>query len=363
MKERVKYCDTLKALSIILVILIHVFSIYRDLYINTNRLYYTILTLGDSFTRIAVPSFLMITGIFMLSKKSEKNYKDYLFKRMPKLIVPFIIFSVVYYLYEKIKAGETISLLQFFQVFTTYGGAKYHLWFMYVIIIIYLFIPFISILVKSLKKKDLKTLIILIFIMGNVINFIYLFSNKYNINLFRGIALSDISICINYLFVGYYLYNNNIKRSTRKIIYVLGIISIILMPIFDGLHIDNMRNDVTFTVSSIFPIFPSISSFLFLKYNYEKLKIPNIIEKTAANIASVSLYIYMIHVIILEYVNKYALEIIPATRFLNSIILIVLVLIITSILSIIAAFIFNYIYKWISKQIINLKSKFIRRSN
>ena len=73
MKERVKYCDTLKALSIILVILIHVFSIYRDLYINTNRLYYTILTLGDSFTRIAVPSFLMITGIFMLSKKSEKK--------------------------------------------------------------------------------------------------------------------------------------------------------------------------------------------------------------------------------------------------------------------------------------------------
>ena len=34
MKERVKYCDTLKALSIILVILIHVFSIYRE---NENK--------------------------------------------------------------------------------------------------------------------------------------------------------------------------------------------------------------------------------------------------------------------------------------------------------------------------------------
>ena len=182
MKERVKYCDTLKAISIILVILIHVFSIYRDLYINSNRLYYTILTLGDSFTRIAVPSFLMITGIFMLSKKGETSYKDYLMKRMPKLIIPFIIFSIVYYLYEKIKAEETLSLLSFFQVFTSYGGAKYHLWFMYVIIIIYLLIPFISILVKALKKKELRNLIILIFVMGNVINFIYLVSYKYDVN-------------------------------------------------------------------------------------------------------------------------------------------------------------------------------------
>lgn len=363
MKERVKYCDTLKAISIILVILIHVFSIYRDLYINTNRVYYTILTLGDSFTRIAVPSFLMITGIFMLSKKAEASYKSYLCKRMPKLIIPFIIFSIIYYVYEKVKAGEPLSLLYFCQTLTTYGGAKYHLWFMYEIIRIYLLIPFISILIKGIKKKELKNLIILIFIMGNIINFIYLFSYKYNINLFRGMSLSNLSICINYLLLGYYLYNFDIKKRTRTKIYILGIISIILMPIFDLLYIDNMRNDITFTVSSIFPIFPSMSCFLLFKYNYDKIKIPKIIENVAAKMANISLYIYMVHVIVLEYVNQFLQKIIPPTRFINSLVLVILVLITTTVLSFIAAFIFDCMYKWMSKQIVRLKSKFIKNNS
>lgn len=360
MKERVKYCDFLKAISIILVILIHVFSIYRDLYINSNRVYYTILTLGDSFTRIAVPSFLMITGIFMLKKKPEKSYKEYLLKRLPKLVIPFIIFSIIYYVYEKIKVGETMSLLHFLQILTSYGGAKYHLWFMHIIITIYLLIPFLSVLIKGLKKKELKNLIVLIFIMGNVINYIYLFSHKYDIDLFNGTSLSSLSICINYLLLGYYLYNFDIKKETRVKIYVLGVISILLMPVFDLLYIDDIRNDITFSVSSIFPILPSMACFLLFKYNYHKINISKKLEIIAAKIASVSLYIYMIHVMVLEFVNQFFQKLIPPTRFINSIILIILILITTTILSFIAAFIFDSIYKCVSKKILKIKRLVIK---
>lgn len=357
MKGRVKYCDSLKAISIILVILIHVFAIYRDLYINSNRVYYAILSFGDSFTRVAVPIFFMITGIFMLNKKSEKSYKEYFWKRIPKLVIPFLIFSIIYYIYEAYKVNEPLSLLYFLQTFTTYGGFKYHFWFMYEIIRVYLLIPFISILVKGLTKKDLKTLITLIFVMGNVISFIQLFSWRYNLNLFKGIALSNLTICINYLLLGYYLYKYDIKKETRKKIYILGIISIILMPIFDLLYIDNMRNDAVFTISSIFPIFPSMSIFLLFKYNYDKIKIPAIIEKATNKIAANSLYIYMIHVIVLEYVNKYLQKIITPNRFIKALLLIILVLVLTVILSYIGAIIFDYIYRWISKGLSKLWSK------
>ena len=94
-KERVKYCDSLKAISIILVILIHILAIYRDMYINTNKVYYFILSFADSFTRIAVPMFFMITGIFMLSKPPEKSYKIYLKKRLLKLIIP-LFYCILY---------------------------------------------------------------------------------------------------------------------------------------------------------------------------------------------------------------------------------------------------------------------------
>ena len=47
MIKRIKYCDALKALAIILVILIHVVGVYRDVFINSNKVYYFFLSLLD----------------------------------------------------------------------------------------------------------------------------------------------------------------------------------------------------------------------------------------------------------------------------------------------------------------------------
>ena len=159
MTKRIKYCDVLKALAIILVILIHVLGVYRDVFINSNKVYYFFLSLLDSIDRIAVPSFFMVTGILMLNKKPEKNYSTYLKKRMPKLIITFTIFSLIYYIYETYKANQTLSVFNFTKTFLTYGGFKYHLWFMYEIIRIYILIPFLYPFIKSLKKVELKNLI------------------------------------------------------------------------------------------------------------------------------------------------------------------------------------------------------------
>lgn len=352
MKERIMYCDFLKAISIILVILIHIFAIYRDFYINSNRVYYFVLSLGDSFTRVAVPIFFMITGIFMLNKTYETSYKDYLKKRLPKLVIPLVIFTIIYYIYEKRYDLDSITLFNFFQTLTSYGGAKYHLWFMSEIIRIYILLPFISILIKGLKKKELRNLIITIFIMGNGINFIQLYTQRYDVNLFRGLSLSNLTICINYLLVGYYLYKYDIKEKTRKKIYILGVLSILLLLVFDLFYIDNMRNDAMYTVSSIFPIMPSISVFLLVKNNYDKLKISNKLEKLINKIATNSLYIYMIHVIVLEYVNKYAQQLIMPNRFISILVLIIFILVVTCILSYIGALIFNYIYNFIAKHLL-----------
>lgn len=351
MKERVKYCDTLKFIAIILVILIHIFAIYRDMYINTNKMYYFLLSFGDAFTRVAVPIFFMITGIFMLSKKPEKNYKEYFWKRLPKLVVPLTIFSIIYYIYETIKLSNEFSILTFLQQITSSGGVKYHFWFMYEIIKIYLLIPFIAILIEKIDKKNLKNLIILIFILGNIVHFIQIYTARYHLNLFTGLSLSTTAICINYLLVGYYLYKYDIKQTTRKKIYILGIISILLLPVADFFFIDGVRNDEMFTVSSIFTIIPSIAFFLLFKYNYQKWNISSRVESLASKVASQSLYIYMSHVMILEIVLKYVQKILPPERFIYIPILILIILIITTIFSYIFSKVFDWIYRKIEKLI------------
>ena len=291
MIKRINYCDVLKELEIILVILIHVLGVYRDVFINSNKVYYFFLSLLDSIDRIAVPSFFMVTGILMLNKKPEKKYSIYLKKRMPKLIITFTIFSLIYYIYETYKADQSLSVFSFTKTFLTYGGFKYHLWFMYEIIRIYILIPFLYSFIKSLKKVELRNLIITIFVLGNVLNFIYLFTLRYNHPLFAGIPLSNLAICLNYLFLGYYLYKYDIKKENRKKFCIAGIISIILIPIFDLFYITDMRNDNMYTISSIFLILPACASFLFFKYNYDKLKISEKLEKFITKVSNNTLYI------------------------------------------------------------------------
>lgn len=345
MIKRIKYCDALKALSIILVILIHILAIYRDVFINSNKIYYYFLSLLDSIDRIAVPSFFMVTGILMLNKKPEKNYSIYLKKRMPKLIITFTIFSIIYYIYETYKVNEPLSILNFITTFFKYGGFKYHLWFMYEIIRVYILIPFMYPFIKSLKKIELRNLIITIFVLGNVLNFIYIFTLRYKHPIFTGIPLSILAIIFNYLFIGYYLYKYKIKKETRKKFYIAGIISTLLIPIFDLLYITDMRNDNMYTISSIFLILPACASFLFFKYNYDKLKISEKLENFIKKISNNTLYIYMIHVLVLEIVMKYIHLLIVPNRMINILILIPLVLIITFTVSFICSIIIDWLYK------------------
>ncbi len=351
-KERVKYCDSLKAISIILVVLIHILAVYRDLYLGIGHMvYYFLLSFADSFTRIAVPMFFMITGIFMLSKPPEKSYKIYLKKRLPKLIIPLIVFSIVYYIYENIEAGENLSILNFFQLLTSSGDVRYHFWFMYEIIKIYLLLPFLEIMIKNISKNALRNLIILIFIIGNFISFISGITNRLDINLFGGLSFSRTAMCINYLFLGYYLYKYPVNKKVKILIYIGAILSIIILPIADLFLVGDVRNDQFFVITSIFPILPTIAVFLLFKEHYDKWNIMQKLEPITNRLAKQSIWIYLTHVIVMELLQKY----LPVPqRFLSVIILTVVLLILTVAISYILAIVLDWLYKKIFQRKVNI---------
>ena len=67
-KERVYYADVLRILAIVLVAAVHVLGGWYGRYYDTNRPVYGLLIFCGALCSIAVPSFLMLTGAFMLSK-------------------------------------------------------------------------------------------------------------------------------------------------------------------------------------------------------------------------------------------------------------------------------------------------------
>lgn len=353
-KKRELYSDILKVLSIFLVVVIHVIALYRDKYFYTNVKYYTVLTFIDSFTRIAVPIFFMITGTFMLSKTTEK-YGDYFKKRIPKLLIPFFLISIFYYIYECNKANISLNIIDFIMAFLN-NGIKYHFWFMYAIISIYLIIPYLQILVQKLDRKKLFVLIVLIFILSNCFNTIYLLTNRYGYGMLKAFTLPSIFAYINCLFIGHYLHTYKITKNKKIILGILSIICICLIPVADHFFINGARNDEMLLVTSVFPIIPSIFTYLLFKDYFDNKK-ENIFTKIISKITPCVLYIYMIHVYIIEKFEKELYKYWTPNRFIGNIARIIIVTIVSFIISLIISYLIVTIINLIKRLIIKIKTR------
>lgn len=331
MKHRVRYCDLLRFIAIISVILIHVVADFRQLYLLENRNYYFLFTIVDSLARTGVPLFFMFTGIFLLSSKKEEKYSEFVKKVVKKLVVPLIVVSFIYYIYD-CWALESTSFSLFDFVTGLYSNKiKYHLWYMYSIILIYLLIPFLRVVIQHLKKKELRNLIILIFVLGFCTSTLTQFCTYFELPTFEGISYPTILTQINYLFLGYYLYKYKVAERLRRPLYVLGIISFICIPILDYILMTGVRWEPFSPPERIFPFFMAIALFVFVKENYDKWHVSEKLEKFFALLASLSLHIYLLHVLVLEFSRKVIYYFITPVGLWQNLLMFICLLLITSV--------------------------------
>ncbi|EDP68121.1 hypothetical protein CAT7_01140 [Carnobacterium sp. AT7] len=80
MKERILYADILRVAAIFLVITIHIISRDFDLY-AIDSYQWQMLNVYDSFARMSVPLFFMMSGIFFLDPKRTFSIKKF-YKKM-----------------------------------------------------------------------------------------------------------------------------------------------------------------------------------------------------------------------------------------------------------------------------------------
>ena len=358
MKKRIKYCDLLRFLAIISVILIHVVADFRKMFFTLDKRYYFLFTVFDSLARTGVPLFFMFTGMFLLNNKQNERYSEFVKKTIKKLVIPLLFVSFIYYVYDcATLKSVSFSLFNFITGFYS-NSIKYHLWYMYSIILIYLLIPFLKVGVQHLKKNGLRNLIILIFIFGFCTSTITQFCDYFEIPNFDGISYPIILTQLNYLFLGYYLYKYNATLKARKVFYILGILSLICIPVFDFILRTEARGELFAQPERIFPFFLTIALFIFVKNNYDKWHINRKIENFFAGIASLSLYIYLFHVLILEISRKIIYHFVNPSNFGQNFLVFIILLIIT----IVGTFILAYLFKRIivickAKLKINKKEK------
>lgn len=297
-KEKVFWADDLRAFATIAVILLHVSAPVVSRYGVVSNRDWWLANVIDSSARFCVPVFLMLTGALILPRTYE--IADFLKKRFSRIVLPFVFWSFVYILYnlstKRLGASLDAVGLSKYILIQLKNGASYHLWYIYMICGIYLFIPIVSKWIVNSTKNEISYYIVIWFI-AILINLPFLIGIKPKLD------LSYFSGFLGYPILGYLLtirFTDKRVKFVFLLLFLAGILVTVLGTYLVTKH--NGRFDGGF-YSFLSPnvIITSIGLFLFLKHSDFK---NGWFTNVRRFISKYSYGIYLSHVFVITLLSK-----------------------------------------------------------
>lgn len=223
MKERNYNYDIMRVLACIMIICMH--APMPNL--NANGI---ILSTISYFTAPGLCLFFVISGSLLLPIKTDTT--TFLKKRLGKVIMPTLVFTILYIILNCIN-GEQQNILR--TICSIPFSAQGHgvLWFMYTLIGLYLVAPIISKWLDSASKREVE-LYLLLWVITLCFPILKLFVG---INEGNTGVLYYFSGYIGYFILGYYLKKYPESISLKKLI-IPDIIAIIAPIAFKVMHIE-----------------------------------------------------------------------------------------------------------------------------
>ena len=123
-------------------------------------------SLYDGFSRMSVPLFIIVSAYLLVPMKKEQTSWQFYRRRFLHILPPFFLFMILYstlpLLWGQID-GET-SLKDLSRILLNFPSLAGHLWFMYPLFSLYLFIPIISPWIDKVSAKEERFFILLFLI-------------------------------------------------------------------------------------------------------------------------------------------------------------------------------------------------------
>ena len=171
-QSRTAYLDLIRFVAIAAVILLHVVSGTRSQYTDQmTGLQNTVYTAIERCCAIGVPLFLMISGALFLDENKKIPLRVLFGKYIRRLVLALLLFGWAYSLMEIVFNARTVepvfALQAFFGVLK--GDTWSHLWYLYMIIGLYLFMPLWQAMAKSLTREQYRYVLVLLFVVGCVL--------------------------------------------------------------------------------------------------------------------------------------------------------------------------------------------------
>jgi surface polysaccharide O-acyltransferase-like enzyme len=288
MNDRIAYYDILRAIAIIGVLAIH--CTFLGFQFEFNSFDFNITVLWKNFINFSVPLFISLSGFFSANKNVEtkENYLLFIKKQIPRVLIPYIIWSILYLGLSAYFGGAPFNEL--FVRFITFQSSP-EFYFILLIIQYYLLLP----VLKKLASSKGLYLSLAISLISCVIIFKLRYFNDYLVLqiLYTGL----FPIWLIFFVFGLYIRNNQIKLNNKLIIvlafifYVLSIVETLFSHLYFNI-------EILFAATSV-----KVSSFLFslliLMYAFKNISMKE--NKILQYTGEVSFGIFLSHPLFLYY--------------------------------------------------------------
>lgn len=291
--------NLMKVVACFAVILIHS-SIFDN--VNTNTQWWAV-NLYNAISRFAVPMFIMISGALLINEKY--SLKDFLLKRTLRIIPALIFWSVIYLAW--LGDGRLFNIGVIKTILS--GPVYYHLWYLYSIIGVMMFSPILSSMYNN-SNKHLKLYFICIWffvysaypLAKELLNLQFDIINVYELYPFFGL--------VGWYFLGAYvrdyIINNPVESGGIKYatVFIISAFAVALLTYLSSKTHGSSADHIDFTSPVFFernsPLIIISTISLFTLLSTIKTRGCQFIHKSINEVASISLGIYCIHLLILR---------------------------------------------------------------
>lgn len=152
MREKLQEIEILRAFAALAVVMIHTSATYLLPAKADNNLFLLISSF-NVLGKFAVQIFIFISGVvlFYSYKDRQLKVKEFYVKRLRYIVIPYVFWTAVYVLLNKVVKGFVDKPLNYLMLFFNdllTGQASYHLYFIVLILQFYIVFPFLHSIVK-----------------------------------------------------------------------------------------------------------------------------------------------------------------------------------------------------------------------
>lgn len=304
-KNRKVSLDILRILAAFSVVMLHVSSRYMMVY-DVNDLNGQIANFYDSINRFGVPVFVMISGAIFLNPEKEITPKKLWLHNILRIFIVYIIWSYAYYAYQSIYEWQFDFIHQgLIRTVTGIAYASDHLWYLGMIIGLYALTPVLRSWINKASKQNIEYFLLLFIGSGILLNTLNILLDSSLVSRVIGtFKITEVSGYLGYYVLGYYLMNFEVPRNLRHAVYATVPFDIAFNYLVSWKFSVNRGyfHPGVYDSFGIFTFLEVAALYMAVMYEAKGSEARPAVKKTLANISLDTFGVYLMHVMVLNYI-------------------------------------------------------------